>query len=46
MNANISFETVLQLLTMVYLLSVMLLLVASNSGLAVLETLEASNNRK
>ncbi|MBD2308905.1 hypothetical protein H6G17_25900 [Chroococcidiopsis sp. FACHB-1243] len=46
MNANISFETVLQLLTMVYLLSVMLLLVASDSGLAIIETLEASDNGK
>jgi hypothetical protein len=43
MNPNISFETALQLLTMAYVASVMLVLLASQIGLAVIETLEAAD---
>ncbi len=44
MNPNISFETALQLLTMAYAASVMLLLTASNVGLAVIEIIEEADD--
>jgi hypothetical protein len=40
MNPNIPFETALQFLAMVYMVSVMLLLTASNVCLAVIEIFE------
>jgi len=40
MNPNISFETALQLLTAAHVVSVILLLIASNICLAVIETFE------
>jgi len=44
MNPYIPFETALELLTMAYLSSVMLLLAASNVCLAVIETLEEAGD--
>jgi uncharacterized membrane protein len=44
MNPTIPFETALQLLAMVYLASVMLVLLASQVGLAVIAILEAASD--
>jgi hypothetical protein len=44
MNSNILFETTLQLLAMAYVASVMLLLTASNVGLAVIEIIEEADD--
>lgn len=45
MNPNIFFETALQLLVMAYVASVMLLLTASNVGLAVIEIIEEPDEK-
>lgn len=45
MNPNISFETVLQLLTMAYVASAILVLLASNICLAVIETIEEASDK-
>lgn len=44
MNPNIPFETTLQLLTMAYVASVMLVLQASNVCLTVIETIEEAGD--
>ena len=44
MNPNISFVTALQFLTMAYMASVMLVLLASNFCLVVIETLEEASD--
>jgi hypothetical protein len=44
MNADIPFETVLQLLTIAHVASLMLVLVVSNVGLAVIEAIEQVND--
>jgi hypothetical protein len=44
MNFYIPFETALQFLTNAYLASVMLLIAASSIGLAVIETIEATDD--
>lgn len=45
MNPNIPFETVLQLLAMAYVASAILVLLASNICLAVIETIEEASNK-
>lgn len=44
MNPNIPFETVLQLLAMAYVASAIVLLLASNVCLAVIETIEETGD--
>jgi hypothetical protein len=45
MNPNISFDTVLQLLAMAYVASAILVLLASNICLAVIETIEEVSDK-
>lgn len=44
MNLNIPFETALQLLTIAYLASAMLLIVVANVAIAVIETIEEAGD--
>lgn len=45
MNPNIPFETVLHLLAMAYVASAILILLASNICLAVIETIEEASDK-